>query len=79
MTPYDRLELLATVADLYYVERCSQAEIANRLGYSRSAVSRMLTEAHEHQLIEIRINHPMQRVSQLEYACLLYTSPSPRD
>lgn len=68
MTSYDRLELLATVADLYYVERRSQAEIANQLGYSRSAVSRMLSEAHDRQLIEIRINHPLQRDSQLEYA-----------
>lgn len=68
MVTYERLELLATVADLYYIERCSQAEIANRLGYSRSAVSRLLSEAHERQLIEIRVNHPMQRDSQLEYA-----------
>ncbi len=68
MVSYERLELLATVADLYYIERCSQAEIANRLGYSRSAVSRLLSEAHDRQLIEIRVNHPMQRDSQLEYA-----------
>ena len=59
MVSYERLELLATVADLYYIERCSQAEIANRLGYSRSAVSRLLSEAHDRQLIEIRVNHPM--------------------
>ncbi len=68
MVSYERLELLATVADLYYIERCSQAEIASRLGYSRSAVSRLLSEAHDRQLIEIRVNHPMQRDSQLEYA-----------
>lgn len=65
---FERLELLASVADLYYVERRTQAEIAQRLGYSRSAISRLLTEAHEQQLIEIRINHPLQRDTDLEHA-----------
>lgn len=66
MLSFERLELLASVADLYYLQRCSQAEIAQRLGYSRSAISRLLTEAHEQQLIEIRINHPLQRDAFLE-------------
>lgn len=65
---FERLELLASVADQYYLERRSQAEIAQRLGYSRSAISRLLTEAHERQLVEIRINHPLQRDTDLEYA-----------
>jgi deoxyribonucleoside regulator len=67
MTSYERLELLASIADLYYVERRSQAEIAQRLGYSRSAISRLLTEAHNRQLVEIRINHPLQRDTDLEH------------
>lgn len=68
VTSYERLELLATVSDLYYVRQLSQAEIAQRLGYSRSAVSRLLTEAHEKQVIEIRIHHPLQRDVDLEMA-----------
>jgi DNA-binding transcriptional regulator LsrR (DeoR family) len=66
LTSFERLELLASVADLYYIERYSQAEIAQRLGYSRSAISRLLTEAHEHKLVEIRINHPLRRNLLLE-------------
>ncbi len=68
MTAYDRLELLATVADLYYIRQISQAEIAHRLGYSRSAISRLLTEAHEKQIVEVRIHHPLQRDVDLEMA-----------
>lgn len=68
MTAYDRLELLATVADLYYVRRLGQAEIAQRLGYSRSAVSRLLSEAHDKGIVEIRIHHPLQRDVDLEMA-----------
>ncbi|MCB9431977.1 MAG: MarR family transcriptional regulator [Ardenticatenaceae bacterium] len=61
MTNYERLEFLATVADLYYLGRRSQAEIARKFGYSRSAISRLLTEAHQHGLVDIRINHPIKR------------------
>lgn len=68
MASLERLELLATVADLYYLQRRSQAEIARRIGYSRSAVSRLLTEAHERQLVEIRVNHPLERDTSLEHA-----------
>jgi DNA-binding transcriptional regulator LsrR (DeoR family) len=68
MTTYDRLELLATIADLYYVRRLGQAEIAQRLGYSRSAISRLLSEAHDKQIVEIRVNHPLQRDVDLEMA-----------
>ncbi|MCA9964426.1 MAG: sugar-binding transcriptional regulator [Anaerolineales bacterium] len=66
MTNYERLEFLATVADLYYLGRRSQAEIARKFGYSRSAISRLLTEAHQHGLVDIRINHPIKRSVNLE-------------
>jgi DNA-binding transcriptional regulator LsrR (DeoR family) len=65
---FERLELLASVAELYYVEGRGQAEIAGQLGYSRSAISRLLTEARANQLVEVRINHPIQRETELEYA-----------
>jgi len=64
---FERLKLLASVAELYYVEGCGQAEIASRYGYSRSAISRLLAEARENRLVEIRINHPIQRDTELEY------------
>lgn len=63
---YERMQLLATVAELYYVERQSQAQIAEQTGYSRSAISRLITEAHENGIVEVKINHPLQRASDLE-------------
>ena len=66
MANYERLELLAQVAEMYYIQDLSQAAIANKYYFSRSKVSRLLTEARETGLIEINIRHPFQRASELE-------------
>lgn len=66
MPGQERLQFLATVADLYYIEGMSQAQIAGRFGYSRSAISRLLTEARDQGIVEISINHPLQRLYTLE-------------
>lgn len=66
MADYERMELLAQVAELYYVHTQSQAEIARKFDFSRSKISRLLTEARESGLVEIRINHPLQRSLELE-------------
>ena len=66
----DRLHFLAAVAHLYYIERKSQQAIARQFGYSRSAISRLLTEARERGIVEIRIHYPLQRVDNLERAIL---------
>jgi deoxyribonucleoside regulator len=60
--PAARRELLAQVAEWYYVRQLGQAEIAGRIGLSRSRVSRMLSEARELGIVEIRI-HPEGRLS----------------
>lgn len=52
----DRRALLARVADLYYVEDRSQQAIADQLGISRSKVSRLLSEARDSGVVEIRIH-----------------------
>jgi deoxyribonucleoside regulator len=62
----DRFELLAEVASLYYEEGLTQQEISNRLQYSRSCISRMLTEAQKEGVVEIRIHHPYARNHSLE-------------
>lgn len=67
METEERLRLLADVAELYYIRGLKQSEIAQMRGFSRSAVSRLLTEAHERNIIEIKINHPLQRSNDLEY------------
>jgi DNA-binding transcriptional regulator LsrR (DeoR family) len=59
---------LAKVAQLYYVDDLSQQEIAERMGTTRSNVSRMLKAAKEQGLVEIRIVHPGRRDPGLEEA-----------
>ena len=64
-TPRDPAMLLAA-ARLYYLDGQSQAEVAKALNTSRSNVSRMLTEAQNQGIVEIRINDPEGRVHELE-------------
>src|SRR5215210_65530 len=59
---------LADVAQLYYVDDLTQEQIARRIGVSRSNVSRMLKEALDRGLVEIRIHHPLQTVPTLHHA-----------
>jgi DNA-binding transcriptional regulator LsrR (DeoR family) len=62
----NRLELLAKIASLYYEDGLNQAGIAIQTGYSRSQVSRLLAEALEQRVVEIRIHHPLERNHDLE-------------
>jgi DNA-binding transcriptional regulator LsrR (DeoR family) len=62
----ERLELLAEVASLYYEEGLTQQEISNRLQYSRSRISRLLSEAQQEGVVEIHIHHPLARNRTLE-------------
>jgi DNA-binding transcriptional regulator LsrR (DeoR family) len=64
----DRASLLADVAEMYYLEQKTQAEVAKAVGVTRSMISRMLSEAREHGIVDIRIQRPLQFDSQLESA-----------
>jgi deoxyribonucleoside regulator len=66
LTQSDHFELLARVADLYYNSGRRQAEIAEMIGVSRSSISRLLTQARELGILEVRINYPVPRVQSLE-------------
>lgn len=61
---------MAQVAVWYYEDRIDQAEIAKRIGKSRSMVSRMLNEVRERGMVEIRIKYPLKRNTQLETECM---------
>lgn len=63
----DRLVLLGEAAQLYYVEHYTQDRIARQLDLSRSNVSRMLKEARELGLVEIRVRPPLEVASDLGY------------
>lgn len=64
-TNQNRHELLATIAEMYFLEGKNQAEIAMKIGVTRSNISRMLTEARNAGIIKIQINHPIQENTTL--------------
>ena len=62
----NRKQMLADISTLYYKEKETQAQIAKRFGYSRSAISRLLIEAEQEGIIDININYPLVREGELE-------------
>jgi deoxyribonucleoside regulator len=66
----DRTDLLVTVASLYYELNQNQQQIADRLEISRSSVSRMIKEARDLGIVEIRIHKPVNRDFHLEHALI---------
>jgi deoxyribonucleoside regulator len=67
-TTQSRASLLADVAEMYYLQQKNQTEIAESIGLTRSMISRMLTEARESGIVEIRIRRPVQSDRELELA-----------
>ncbi len=64
----NRLELLARIALLYYDEHKTQQEISDMTQIARSAISRMLDEAREKGVVQIKVNYPWRTVPALEQA-----------
>lgn len=60
------IEQLIEVSRMYYMEGLNQERIAKQVGFSRSTVSRMLTEARERGVVRIEVGHPLQRLVSLE-------------
>ncbi len=82
------LRRLVEVAHLYYISDLPQKEIALRLGMSRSKVSRMLKEARNQGLVEIRVRSSLITESGLEERlkkelglkeCLVLATPDSTD
>ena len=57
---------LAEVARLYYLKNLTQEHVADRMGISRSKVSRMLKEARDRGLVEIKIHAPLTAATELQ-------------
>ena len=61
-----RDELLADVAEMYYVDELTQAQISRQIDMTRSAVSRILTEARSKGIVEINVRRPLRFDTCLE-------------
>lgn len=57
---------LLSVARRYYEDQMSQAEIATAIGYSRPTVGRLLAQARREGIVQIQVDDPFERVSELE-------------
>lgn len=71
MSRQDRI--LVAVAKYYYDDGLSQAEVAERVGVSRSNISRMLQSARDRGIVQIIVHDPderPQRVPELEQRIL---------
>lgn len=66
MEDLERIQDIVTVARLYYEVGLTQQEIAKKLAISRPQVSRYLSYAKEHGIVQIAINDPLSTCSRLE-------------
>ena len=66
----NRINKLADVAELYFIEGLTQAEIAKKIGVTRSMVSRMLTEAREEGIVKIKIERKFKYDKALQTAII---------
>ena len=63
-----RTNILADVAEMYYIEGKDQSDIALEVGVTRSMISRMLTEARSLGIVEIKVVRPIHSDHELEEA-----------
>jgi DNA-binding transcriptional regulator LsrR (DeoR family) len=62
----DSEELILEVARRYYEQKLTQKQIGDQINVSRSTVSRLLEEARDRGIVDIKINYPWQRAHGLE-------------
>jgi DNA-binding transcriptional regulator LsrR (DeoR family) len=58
--------LISRILMMYYVERMNQVEIGRITGLSTIKVNRLIKQARELGMVEIRVNTPSQRMVELE-------------
>lgn len=70
---YGSARLISRILSMYYLENINQAEIGQELGLSTAKVNRMLKQARNQGLIEIRLHTPFQHLFELERKLEKYT------
>lgn len=66
MTSSKKIDSLVYIARLYYEHNYSQQMIAEKTGFSRPYVSKLINEAREIGIVEIKINDPNMAESPIE-------------
>ena len=60
------MKYLADIAAMYFVEGLTQAEIAKKVGVTRSMISYLIKESRDSGIVQITINQPIQENEELE-------------
>lgn len=63
MEKSDDLRLMVKIAQMYYEQDFTQAEIARALGIYRTSISRMLKKVREQGIVTISINYNYTRLT----------------
>ena len=66
LTEKERYDMLAEMADMYYNQGKTQSEIAKYFETNRFRVAKLIQDARNEQIVEIKINHSNERNSSLE-------------
>ena len=66
--PMDDLQLIVSVARMYYQQGMKQEEIARRVKVSRASISLILAEARRSGIVEITIRNPLEDNAELSRA-----------
>lgn len=66
MATYENVRLMHTILSLYYIEKMTQSDIADRLDLSTPKVNRLLQQARDLGYVEFVIRTPFQNLFELE-------------
>ena len=63
---WESVRLMARVLTLYYEDGLNQSQVASELGLSSAKVNRLIKQAKDQGLVEIKIHTPLQNLVELE-------------
>ena len=66
MSELDESRILVKIAQMYYEDEMNQSEISRKLGVHRTTVSRLLKQAREDGIVQIKINSDQNQFIKLE-------------